>query len=141
MNNKPNKAFWIIAVAALLWNLMGLYQFGLATILIDSTESMVTPEVFEMMKNVPTWYLIAFGISVFTGVLACILLLAKKKISVLLFLISLIMVLISQGYWVLGTDAIKLMGMQSMIMPIVVIVISIFLYYYSKGAARNGWLT
>ncbi|GEQ86342.1 hypothetical protein ULMS_18500 [Patiriisocius marinistellae] len=140
MNNKPNTAFWIISIAALLWNLMGLFQFGLATVFMDSMTDSIAPAELEMMKNVPLWYTVAFGVSVFSGVLACILMLMKNKIAILLFLISLITVLISQGYWAFGTDAIDIIGMQAMIMPMIVIIISIFLYYYSKGAARNGWL-
>lgn len=33
----------------------------------------------------------------------------------------------------------NVMGTSSVIMPLIVIMISIFLYLYNKGAPRNGW--
>jgi hypothetical protein len=38
-------------------------------------------------------------------------------------------------------DIVDKMGPQSLIMPLIVIALAIFEYFYSKGAARNGWLT
>ena len=33
---KPPKSFWVIAVLALLWNLMGLFQFFAATFMLEA---------------------------------------------------------------------------------------------------------
>jgi hypothetical protein len=94
----------------------------------------------ELFLNTPSWYYVVFGICTITGVLASFALLLKKKIAVLLFLLSLITVLEVQGYWILGTQAIELLGTEAIIMPMLVIVTSIFLYFYSKGARQNNWL-
>ena len=59
--------------------------------------------------------------------------------TVAIFGISLLAVLVAQGYWIWGTDLIEVMGVSSVIMPLIVIVVSIFLYFYNKGAAKNGW--
>ena len=68
------------------------------------------------------------------------LVLLKKKIAVPLFLVSLVTVFVVQGYWMLGTQAIALLGTEAIIMPMLVIVTSIFLYFYCKGARQNNWL-
>ena len=139
---KPNTAFWIIAVLALLWNLIGvyfwLYEYFLMTEEIRAT---LPPEQVEIMASAPSWSMYVYGLAVFSGLLASVLLLMRKNMAVGVFLLSLIAVFILQLYWMFGMDIIDKMGPQSLIMPLIVIALAIFEYFYSKGAARNGWLT
>lgn len=137
---KPNTSFWIIAVIALLWNLMGVFQFLSATVLLDTLRETATAEQMAVMDTLPSWYAIVFAIAVFTGLLGAILLLVRRKIAVPVFLISLVAVLIQMGYWVFATEIMDVEGPTAIIMPLIVITIAIFLYYYSKGAAQKGWL-
>ncbi|HET8734959.1 MAG TPA: hypothetical protein VFM69_00025 [Pricia sp.] len=136
---KPPKSFWIVAVLALLWNLMGIFQFVGATFMLEAMLEGYPEDQAELFRSIPTWYTVIFAIAVFSGLLGCITLLLRKKVTVILFGISLVAVLVAQGYWILGTDFIAVMGTSSVIMPLVVIAVSIFLYFYSKGAAKNGW--
>jgi len=141
VTTKPHTAFWIIAVFALLWNLIGVFfwisEYFLMTEEIKAT---LSPEQVELMDNSPSWNIYIYGIGVFGAVLASALLLMRKKMALPLFGISLIAILIVHGYWVFAMDTVGKMGPKSLIMPVIVIAIAIFEYYYSKGAARNGWL-
>ena len=147
MNTKtnPNKSFLIIGILALLWNIMGLFQFIMAAFMQDTMletyGETYTPQEMELFLNTPSWYYVVFGICTLTGVLGSIAVLLKKKIAVPLFLVSLVTVLVVQGYWMLGTLAIALLGTEAIIMPMLVIVTSIFLYFYCKGARQNNWLS
>lgn len=142
VTTKPNTAFWIIAVLALLWNLIGIFfwvsEYFLMTEEIKAT---LSPEQIELMDSAPAWNIYIYGIAVFGAVLASILLLVRKKLAVGLFGISLIAILIVQAYWVFAMDTVGKMGPQALLMPLIVIAVAIFEYFYSKGAARNGWLT
>ena len=109
--NKPNKAFWIIAVLALLWNLMGVYQFYLGSFALERIRDSVSVEEFTIMESLPSWYAFVFGIAVFTGVLGCFLLLARKKLAVPLFGISLLTVLVIEFYWLFATDIMEVSGL------------------------------
>jgi hypothetical protein len=139
---KPNTAFWIIAVLALLWNIIGvymwLYEYFLMT---DEIRDSLPPEQVEIMANAPAWNMYLYGLAVITGLLASLLLLMRKKSAVGVFMLSLIAVLALQLYWMFAMDIVEKMGPSSLIMPLIVIAIAIFEYFYSKGAARNGWLT
>lgn len=141
---KPNKSFLIIGILALLWNIMGLFQFIMAAFMQDTMletyGETYTPQQMELFLNTPSWYYVVFGICTITGFLGSITLLLKKKIAVPLFLVSLVTVFVVQGYWILGTQAIALLGTEAIIMPMLVIVTSIFLYFYCKGARQNNWL-
>ncbi len=139
--NKPNTLFWVIAVCALIWNIMGLANF-LATIFMkDWLVDNYPPDQAELFTGMPSWYLVVFGIATITGVLGCITMLMRKKITVMLFFISLIAAILTQAYWLFGTNAPEVMGSQVYFGPIMVIIICVFLYFYSKGAARKEWLT
>ena len=144
IKTSPNKSFLIIGILALLWNIMGLFQFILAAfmqdIMLETYRETYTAQQMELFLNTPTWYYVVFGICTITGVAASIALLLKKKIAVPFFLVSLLSVFVVQGFWILATQAIALLGIEAVIMPMVVIVTSIFLYYYSKGAKQNNWL-
>jgi hypothetical protein len=138
---KPNKTFWIIAVLALLWNLIGIFFWVSENFLMtEEVRTTLPPEQLELMDAVPAWGIIVYGIAVFGGVLASVFLLACNKLAVPVFLVSLIAILVQMGYWIFAMDAIGVLGPQAIIMPLIVIAIAIFLYFYSKGAAQKGWL-
>jgi len=138
---KPTTAFWIIAVAALLCNLMGVFQFIGATFMLETMVEGLPENQADLYRGIPMWYTVVFAIAVFTGLLGCITMLARKRVTIVLFGFSLVAVLVAQFYWILGTEAMAIIGNTAAIMPVLVIIISIFLFYYNKGAAKNGWLS
>ena|SRR5690606_152650 len=138
---KPNTAFWIIAVLALLWNIIGVLIWASQSFLM--TEEMMaslTPQQQELITSAPTWNTAVYGFATISALLACVMLLMRKKFAITLFGLSLIAVLIIQLYWIFVMDSVTIMGPQSIIMPIIVIAIAIFEYFYSKGAAQRGWI-
>ncbi|MCB0466483.1 MAG: hypothetical protein KDC78_12550 [Aequorivita sp.] len=138
---KPNTGFWIIAVLALFWNLIGVFFWIMEHFLMtEEMKAAYPPEELELMNSTPSWGIYVYGIAVFGGLLASVLLVMRKKMAIAIFGISLLAILIQMGYWVFGMDAVGIMGPKSLIMPLIVIAIAIFEYFYSKGAARNGWL-
>ena len=139
--NKPNKWFWIIAVLALLWNLMGVSRYLMEAYNAESFRTQFNADQLAIMDGSPAWITAVFAIAVFSGLLACFTLLMKRKFAITLFGISLLAVLIQMiAVWV-TTNIIEVFGtLDGVVMPMIVIIISIFLYYYSKGAGQKGWL-
>lgn len=128
--------FWVIAVAALLWNLMGVSVY-----LADAYNMFdLTAEQSAFKANRPVWYTACFALAVFTGALGSIALLIRKKWAVLMFLISLIDVLAIRVYEFFIQDDIQFTT-ATMVMPILVLIISGLLYWYSKGAREKAWLS
>ncbi|MBL4662921.1 MAG: hypothetical protein JKY22_05055 [Flavobacteriaceae bacterium] len=139
--NKPNKWFWIIAVLALLWNLIGVSRYVMEAYSVESFRAQFNTDQLALMDASPAWLTAVFAIAVFSGFLACLVFLLKRKFAVLLFGVSLLAVLIQMiSVWT-TTNTIEVFGtMDGVVMPMIVITISIFLYYYSKGASQKGWL-
>jgi len=139
--NKPNKWFWIIAILALLWNLIGVSRYLMEAYNLETFRAKFNADQLAIMDGSPAWLTAVFAIAVFSGLLACLLLLLKRKFAVTLFGISLLFVLIQMISGWVTTNIIEVFGtLDGVVMPMIVIIISIFLYYYSKGASQKGWL-
>ena len=141
ITNKPNIAFWIIGIIALIWNLMGVFAY--------ITQVNMTPEVIaalpeaeqSLYNNVPTWVTGAFAIAVFGGALGCILLLLKKKLATPVLIISLIGIIAQMVYNFGMSKAAEVYGPGGMVMPAMVVLFGIFLVWYSKQVTVKGWLS
>ena len=139
--NKPNVGFWIIGVIALIWNLMGAMAYIVQAFMTDEMLTALPENEQALYANVPAWVTAAFAIAVFGGVLACILLLLRKKMASMVFVISLIAILLQMTYNLILSDASEVYGPGGMVMPIMVIFIGLFLVWYSKDTTKKGWLS
>jgi len=91
-------------------------------------------------SNVPAWVTGAFAIAVFAGVFGCVGLLMRKKWAVILFMLSLVTVIIQSTYNLFIQKFMEV-PLQHMIWSIVVIVIAIFLVWFSRNGAKKGWIS
>ncbi|MBV1922925.1 MAG: hypothetical protein KUG68_02735 [Flavobacteriaceae bacterium] len=138
--NKPKVAFWIIAIIALIWNAMGVMAYIGQAYMTDDAKALLPEAQRELYENVPAWATAAFAIAVFGGLLGSLALIIKKKWAIPLFLLSLLGVLVQMVYNFFLSNNMDVYGPGGYIMPIMVIIIAIFLYMYSKKAKTNGWL-
>lgn len=140
---KPPVWFWVIGVIALLWNLMGVNMYLQQAYQTDSFKAMYTdtPELLEMVNSTPAWATAAFAIAVFAAALGCISLLLRKSWAKNLFLLSLIGIVAQMIYNLFISKAIEVYGPGVALMPILVIVVGLFLLWYSKKAITKGWIS
>ncbi len=139
--NKPSIGFWIISVIALIWNLIG----GLAYITqVNRSDEIITalPEVERTLyENVPIWVTAAFAIAVFGGTLGCVLLLLRKKIASMVFIVSLLGIIAQMTYNFMLSKTAEVYGSGGMVMPAMVVLFGVFLVWYAKQATAKGWLS
>ncbi|MDO9274205.1 MAG: hypothetical protein Q7T92_01485 [Lutibacter sp.] len=138
--NKPTNAFWIISVLALLWNIMGVIAYLGQAYMTDEILKALPEGDQAYYSNVPAWVTGAFAIAVFAGVFGCVGLLMRKKWATILFVISLIAVIIQSTYNLFIQKFMEV-PLQHMIWSVVVIVIAIFLVWFSRNAAKKGWIS
>lgn len=138
---KPPVWFWAVSVIALLWNLVGLLNYLNQAFnkvaLLDALEK-AQREAFE---SIPAWATAAFAIAVFSGTLGCIGLLVRKKWARPLFIISLVAAVAQFTHWLFISNAVEAFGPATYAMPILVILIGIYLIFFSKKGIDKGWLT
>ena len=140
-SNKPTTLFWIIAVAALIWNGLGVMSYIGQAFMTDEVKATLPEAERALYENIPTWVTAAFAIAVFAGLLGSIFLLARKKAARFVFLISLIAILAQMSYSLFMSKAAEVYGPGGVIMPVMVILIGVFLLMYSKKAIEKGWLS
>ena len=141
--NKLPVSFWIIAVVALLWNLMGLGAF-ISEFMVDpeSMAAAYTDEQMELIRSYPSWTKIFYGLATICGTLGCIGLIMRKKWAYIMFMLSLFGVIVQQAHSLLMTDALKVFGAgPALFFPAMILLIGVFLLLYTKKHIANGTLT
>ena len=137
---KPPVWFWVVSVIALLWNLLGVMNYlnqAFNQVALMEAMDQAQREVFE---GIPAWATAAFAIAVFSGTLASIGLLVRKKWARPLFIVSLVAVIIQFAHWLFISNAVEAFGPSTYGMPIVVVLIGIYLIFFAKKGLEKGWL-
>jgi len=140
-SNKPTTLFWIIGVAALVWNALGVMQYLGLAYMTDEVRAALPEAERALYENIPTWVTAAFAIAVFGGLIGSAFLLMRKKLARPMFLISLIAIVVQMSYNLFMSKAAEVYGPGSIVMPIMVILIGVFLLMYSKKTIAKGWLS
>jgi hypothetical protein len=140
-NSKVNIWFWVIGIAALLWNLLGLGAFGAYMAVGDIAVMLMSEAQKAEYQTTPIWVTIAFGVATIGGTLSSIALLMKKKRAIMLFLISFIAIIIQFVGGVIGSTAVADGGASALILPITIIIVGGFLWYYARKCNAKGWLS
>ena len=140
MKTKAPTFFWIISVIALLWNLMGCIAYlGMQMMPPELLEAMPEAER-TLMENTPVWATAAFAVAVWFGLLGSILLLLRKALSQIVFVISLLGIIVQQIWNFTNGKSFEVFGVEQAIMPIVFVLIGIYLIVYAKKAKENNWI-
>lgn len=140
-SNKPGIAFWVIGIIALLWNGMGVNSYLQMAFKTEASTAGMNAEQIALLNDTPAWSTALFAIAVFSGIIAAILFLMRKKMAVTLFVVSFLTATIQQLYWLFGTNAREVFAdMQPYLMPVLVIVLGAFWVWYAKNQKAKGVL-
>ena len=133
---KPPVWFWIISIAALVWNGMGVMVYLTRAFATDEMIAQMTPEQ-QAQFNVeyPAWVTAAFALAVFCGALGSLALLLRKKWAYQLLVVSAVAAIVQHIYYFMNVE------MASIVMPIMVIVVCIFLIWFSKNSITKNWIS
>ena len=139
-SNKPPVWFWVVSVAALLWNIMGVLSYlSQAYTSVEDLEQM-TQAQRELFEGQPAWVTAAFAIAVFGGTLGSIALLLRKKWAKPVFLVSLIAIIAQFSYSLFMSSAIEVYGNITIILAIVTTIVAVLLLLLAKKGIQKGWL-
>ena len=134
--------FWVVAIIALLWNLMGVGSFFMHTFISEEALSLLPKAERELYQSYPMWSKIIFAIAVFGGLFGCIALLLKKKWAKTAFIISLCAIIPQMVHSLFFTRSMEVYGPgQAALMPIMVVLFAVFLVWLSSHAINKDWMT
>ena len=134
------KHLWIIGVIALLWNLMGAYDYLMTKTRNEAYMSQFEPAQLEIYYNFPVWLTAFWALAVWGGVLGCVLLLLRKALAVPVFMVSLASMVITTGYNLGFSGATEFMGAVDYIFALAIFVVALGLVFYSRNLRARGIL-
>lgn len=136
----PPRSFLITSVIALIWNIIGIVTY-LASVMLGDEALAAMPEAEQALyASTPVFVTAAYALAVHTGTLASIGLLLKKAWAAPVFIVSLICIIVQMGYSIFLTDLVATMGMGSVVGPLIITLVAVYLVWYSKDAKAKGWL-
>ena len=138
---KPSNLFWVISSIALVWNLMGVFNYLDQAFMTDKVLETLPKEQQILYQDVPAWVTAAFAIAVFSGTLGSLLLLLKKKIASTFFIISFLGIMGQMSYRLLIDQNSDSFGPMGIAMPIIIIAFGGYLIWYSRKANEHRWLS
>ena len=139
--SKPPKSYWIISIAALLWNVIGMVLYVSVVTMAPEVLDAMTPEERGLYTSIPAWATGANGLAVTAGVIGSILLLLRNSWAVPTFLVSLAAVLVQMYHAFFIAHALEVLGPAGMVMPVTVIIIAVFQVVLAARARVNRWTT
>lgn len=135
------KHFWVIGIVATLWNAMGTFDYFMTQTRNTEYMAQFSEQKLDYFYNLPFWAHSAWAIAVWGGLLASILLLARKAVSVYLFLASLVCALFTSLYNYGLSNGLEILGSSGLIFAVVIWLIALFLYIYALSMKKRGVLS
>lgn len=132
--------FKVVAVLALLWNLLGCLAF-FSDLRLSPEDLAKLPEAQQALYAArPAWAIAATAIAVFGGALGSVGLLLRKKWAFPVLVLSLLGILVQDfGLFVLA-DGASLAGPVAVVLQAVVLAVGIGLVLLSRRGLARGWL-
>ena len=129
--------FWLVAVAALLFEAAGAWLFVNSLTLDPAMLPLDQRAIFEAT---PQWMTIAWAIAIGAGLLGAIALLLRRRFAEPLLLVSLIAVAVQFSGLFLVRQLRELTPEDHLVVPIVILLFAYAVWQTSKLARRRGWL-
>lgn len=131
---------WIIGVLALLWNLMGAFDYVATQFKIDFYMSQFTEDQLAYFYGFPAWAVAGWAFGVWGAVAGSIGLLLRRKWAVWGFAVSLAGMLVSSIYTLGLSEGAAIMGSGGVIFTVIIWAAAIFLLVYARAMANRGVL-
>ena len=138
---KPSSLFYVISSVALVWNLMGVFNYLGQVLMTDEVLKSLPKDQQLMYQDVPSWVTAAFAVAVFSGTVGAIFLLLKKKKSLTFFILSFVGIIVQMTHGLFISENTDNYGASVLLMPLMIIAVGAYLIWYSKKASENRWLS
>lgn len=126
-------SYWVVAVLGMLWNSFGAYLYTMANLGDTSVTAGAPPEMLAYMAAMPVWAHAGWAFGIWGSFAGSVLMLLRKRHAVTAFLISILGALVSYA-------AQAMAGVLTPAEPVMILVVILFLWWYSRRAASQGLL-
>lgn len=139
---KAPNSFWIVAGLSMAWNAFGAVDYVMTR--MRNTEYLKNagdPEVLlHWIDGFPLWAQVAWPVGVWGSVIGSVLLLLRSRHAVTAYLVSLAGAVISFAHQFTAEPPVELNTPANQAMPLIILAIIVFLWWFSRRAALRGIL-
>ena len=135
------KHLWIIGIIAMLWNLMGVYDYLMTQTKNASYMAKFDQAQLDYFYGFPVWVEFFWALAIWSSVVGTILLLVRKGWAVPVFLVSLVSMVITAIYNFGMSNGMEIMGTGGFIFTLVIFIVALGLWIYSRAMKARGILT
>lgn len=132
---------WIVGVLALLWNLMGGFDYLMTQTENASYMAKFTPEQLEFFYGFPVWVEFFWAIAVWGGIAGVVLMLMRRKLAVPVLIVSFLSMVVTMIHNYGMASGAEVMGAQGALFSAIIFVIALALPLYSRAMTARGVLT
>jgi hypothetical protein len=132
--------FWIVAAAAILWNLLGVVAYIMDVTISEEALAALPDDQRALYEGEPAWATGAYAVAVFGGLLGSILLALRRRLAAPVLVVSLAAVLVQIFEAFALSDTLTVIGPSSVVLPAAIIAIGVGLAWFSFRARNLGWL-
>jgi hypothetical protein len=130
--------FSAVALLAVLWNAVGVFMYLSSVGMFGDPTAGLSEAERRAAASIPPFITAAFAIGTFAGLVGSIGLLLRKAWAQPMLILSLVALLILEGWIVFLSDAVEAFGLT---FPIIVSVGAILLAWLATHARKRRWLT
>jgi hypothetical protein len=128
---------WVVGVLALLWNASGAYTIVMAQ--AGKLQGMRPDEVAYYAAQ-PAWFVVLTDIALFSAIAAALALLFRSRAAVELFLLSFLMIVITDAYDIAAGTAQALANTAAMVVTGLIAVLALLQFYYARRMYKRSLL-
>ena len=136
---RPPTWFRVVAVIAVLWNLLGVWQY-LTSVGAAPPMRELTADEAALLAAAPAWYTAAFAIAVFAGLAGAIGLVMSRAWARPVLVLSLVAMIVQFTWWIFLSGAAERLGSAVYTAPAVVILVGFLLVWLAGVGVKRGWL-
>ena len=114
---KPPVWFWVVSVIALLWNVMGVFNYLNQAYNQQEILESLNQAQREVFEGIPAWATACFALAVFSGTIASIGLFLRKKWARPVFVFSWVAATAQFIHWLFISNAVEAFGPSTYGMP------------------------
>ena len=136
----PSSPLWfrIVGLVAVLWNAFGVAMYLSSVGIFGDPMAGLSEAERAAASSIPGWITGAFAIGTFAGLFASLGLVLRKSWAAPMFIVSLVALLLLEGWIVFFSGALEIFGIA---VPIMVSAGAILLAWLAIHARRRGWLS
>lgn len=131
---------WLVGILAVLWNLVGAFDYVATQARFESYMSQFTPEQLEYFYGFPAWVVAFWAVAVWGGVLGAVLLLLRRRLAVPVLLLSFLSMIVTSVHNYVLSNGLEVMGGPGAAFGGLIFVVALGLWLYARTMTRRQFL-